>query len=44
VLRDIQDMPYEQIAQVLRVELGTVKSRLARAREAMREKLGEVRP
>lgn len=44
VLRDIQDLPYDQIAQILGVELGTVKSRLARAREAMREKLGEVRP
>ncbi len=35
-LRVVDDMPYEQIAQVLGVKEGTVKSRLARARTKLR--------
>jgi RNA polymerase sigma-70 factor, ECF subfamily len=38
-LRDIQGMPYEQIAEVLHLSLGTVDSRLHRARRMLREKL-----
>jgi RNA polymerase sigma-70 factor (ECF subfamily) len=37
VLRDIEGMDYAQIADVLAVELGTVKSRLSRARSALRQ-------
>ena len=37
VLRDIEGMDYEQIAEVLDTELGTVKSRLSRARAALRQ-------
>jgi RNA polymerase sigma-70 factor (ECF subfamily) len=37
VLRDIEGMDYEQIAEVLGTELGTVKSRLSRARAALRQ-------
>ncbi len=37
VLRDIEGMDYAQIAEVLAVELGTVKSRLSRARANLRE-------
>ena len=37
VLRDIEDMNYAQIAKVLDIELGTVKSRLSRARSNLRE-------
>jgi RNA polymerase sigma-70 factor, ECF subfamily len=37
VLRDIEGMSYEQIAGVLNCELGTVKSRLSRARGTLRE-------
>jgi RNA polymerase sigma-70 factor (ECF subfamily) len=42
VLRDIESMSYEDIAEVLQIELGTVKSRLCRARMALRELLRTV--
>lgn len=39
LLRDIDEMPYEEVAKVLDVPLGTVKSRVNRARLMLREKL-----
>ncbi len=39
VLREIQGMDYEGIAKVLKCRKGTVKSRLARAREQLRLRL-----
>jgi RNA polymerase sigma-70 factor (ECF subfamily) len=39
VLRDIEGMDYAQIADVLNVELGTVRSRLSRARSHLRDTL-----
>jgi RNA polymerase sigma-70 factor (ECF subfamily) len=39
VLRDISDLAYEEIAEILGVSLGTVKSRILRGREALREEL-----
>ncbi len=39
VMRDIQDMPYEEIGEVLGLPLGTVKSRLNRARQALKQEL-----
>jgi len=42
ILRDIEGMNYAQIAEVLNIELGTVKSRLSRARCNLREILEAV--
>jgi RNA polymerase sigma-70 factor (ECF subfamily) len=45
VLRDIADLSYEEIAEVLQVSLGTVKSRILRGREALRQQLeGRLEP
>ncbi len=43
VLFDIQGHAYEDIAQILELPMGTVKSRLNRARSALREKLEACR-
>lgn len=39
VLCDIQRLPYQQIAEVMGVPVGTVKSRINRARSMLRDKL-----
>jgi len=45
VLRDIEDLSYDEIATVLDISLGTVKSRILRGREALRKILeGRLEP
>jgi RNA polymerase sigma-70 factor (ECF subfamily) len=39
ILRDLEEMRYEEIAEVLEISLGTVKSRLTRGREALKQRL-----
>jgi RNA polymerase sigma-70 factor (ECF subfamily) len=44
LLRDVEDMDYSEIAQVLGLPSGTVKSRLHRARCILKERLADLAP
>jgi len=39
ILRDLEEMSYEEVAEITQVSLGTVKSRLTRGREALKQRL-----
>jgi RNA polymerase sigma-70 factor (ECF subfamily) len=39
ILRDVQEQPYDEVAKIMNIPLGTVKSRVNRARALLREKL-----
>ena len=39
VMRDIEGMSYQEIADTLKVSLGTVKSRILRGRETLKKRL-----
>ena len=42
LLRDVQQLTYEEIEQVLNIPGGTVRSRINRARNALKEKLEPI--
>ncbi|MBC7821065.1 MAG: sigma-70 family RNA polymerase sigma factor, partial [Planctomycetaceae bacterium] len=44
VLAEIQELPYAEIAIIEEVELGTIKSRVSRARQRLREVLSDLDP
>jgi RNA polymerase sigma-70 factor, ECF subfamily len=44
VLCDLEDRPDSEVAEMLGIPRATVKSRLRRAREALREELGDMAP
>ena len=41
VMRNVKNMTYDEIANELELSIGTVKSRIARARMSLREKMGK---
>jgi RNA polymerase sigma-70 factor (ECF subfamily) len=44
ILRDLQELSYEEISHILDIPLGTVKSKLNRARTSLKNKLKKIHP
>jgi len=42
LLVDVQELPYEEVSKIMRVPLGTVKSRVNRARLKLQAKLSDI--
>jgi len=43
ILRDVQELSYEEISKIMKIPLGTVKSRVNRARLRLQEMLSDLR-
>lgn len=43
ILRDVKGLPYEEIAEILDLSLGTVKSRISRARNHLKTEILKIR-
>jgi RNA polymerase sigma-70 factor (ECF subfamily) len=44
ILRDLEGLAYDEIAKMLTIPVGTVRSRLSRGRDALRTMLADVAP
>jgi RNA polymerase sigma-70 factor, ECF subfamily len=42
MLREIEELSYEEIAETLSISIGTVKSRIARGREELRRRVKDL--
>jgi RNA polymerase sigma-70 factor (ECF subfamily) len=42
ILRDIQELSYEEVAEILDIEIGTVKSRINRGRSELQKYLKDI--
>lgn len=42
ILRDVQELSYEEIAEILQIEIGTVKSRINRGRAELQKYLKDI--
>ncbi len=43
ILRDVQELSYEEISKIMKIPLGTVKSRVNRARLRLQEMLSDIK-